>query len=413
MPDKEKSTHKLSGGKIKLLLSHLDFEFYGFILIIFFGLSLLLFRLTSLTLGFINKEELITKHQLFLHSPWWLSLNGFYGPYFLLLHLTYAINRSLFGFRLASVIIALLVISIIYMLVSSWHGYKVGMLASVIVLFNLGLLTAGREATPLVSQMLLMAALLLVIAVLNRKPSLLGLILAAIVLAGALYLPGGIWLSLVTALLVQRAIVKTFRTLRNKSKILTILLLLIMLVPIFYQLIAHYQTSQLKVWLGYDLGNKFLLSGRNFLINLIHVPGDLFIHSEGLGPALSIGHLPVFPIAFSILFLIGLVSYTTRLSNWRWRSVLVLFSSGWIVSGLGIISPLSLLPLVAITAGTGIAFLLKEWYSIFPRNPIARNLGLTIMFLVIGLGSVYGARSYFVAWANNSNTTSIYVRRLN
>ena len=404
---------KLRLSRIKLRIARPSIEFYGLLLSLGLGLGLLLFRLSSLTAGLVNSEELNTKHQLFIFSPWWKSLNGIYGPYYALLHLTYALNRSVYGFRLASVIIALLVVFAVYILVSSWHGYKIGILASVIVVFNLGLLSVGREATPLVSQLLLFVALLLAIAVLNRKPSLIGLILLMFVLAGAFYLPGGIWVALVGIVLVWRAITSAFKAQKLTTKILTVLLPLVLLVPLAYQLIAHYQNAQLKTWLGYNLGNKLSTAGHNFLLNFIRVPGDLFFHSDGLSSALSIGHLPVLPITFSVLFLLGLISYLTRLANWRWRSVLILMAAGWLISSFGIISPLALLPLVSVTTGTGIAFLLKEWYSIFPRNPIARNLGLMIMFLVIGLGAVYGARSYFVAWANDPATTSSYNRHLN
>ncbi|MGH7234344.1 MAG: hypothetical protein ACREF7_02765, partial [Candidatus Saccharimonadales bacterium] len=103
----------------------------------------------------------------------------------------------------------------------------------------------------------------------------------------------------------------------------------------------------------------------------------------------------------------------TRLSNWRWRSVLVLLLSGWLLSGLGLFSALALLPLIAITAGTGLAFLLKEWFEIFPRNPIARTTGLVIMFAVITLSAVYEIRSYFVAWPSDPATTAIYDQHLN
>ena len=394
------------------LWAKLGIEYYGLLIVLCSSVGLLLWRLEALTSNLLSASEINTKHQLYINSPWWRSLESLYGPYYLLLHATFAIHHNVLSLRLASVIAALVVVGMTYWLVSSWHGYKIGLMVAAATLVSFGLLAAGREATPLITQLIVLPALILSVSHLFNKPTYFGLLLLGIVLAGVLYVPGGIWFVICTKLLGIKPIKVSFKKLSKIKKVIVTLTPLALITPLIFQLSAHYSLSQLKLWLGYGLNGSLTHSAHVFLMNLLYTPMDLFIHSYNLSHNISLGHLPLLSIALSVIVALGLYSYFTRLNNWRWRSVLILLGLAWLMSGFGVISPLALLPLLFISAGTGLAFLLKEWYEVFPRNPIARSCGLIIMFAVIGLNTAYVARSYFVGWANNPLTTSLYSYRL-
>lgn len=59
------------------------------------------------------------------------------------------------------------------------------------------------------------------------------------------------------------------------------------------------------------------------------------------------------------------------------------------------------IPVVMILAAIGTNYLLQRWYSTFPINGVARNLGLAMILLLLGLTALQGYKQYFVAWAQS------------
>ena len=68
-----------------------------------------------------------------------------------------------------------------------------------------------------------------------------------------------------------------------------------------------------------------------------------------------------------------------------------------------------LLPFVYIGIITGIVELINQWFTYFPRNPLARNIGISLLVFSITLTSAYHLESYFVAWPNDPDTKTVYV----
>lgn len=376
------------------------------IIIFVLAVLALVWRLASITNNKISTNELLTKHNLYIDSPWWKSLNYLSGPYYLLLHATFRINHSVFDLRLASAIVGLLSVMLVYWLITEWHGYKIAILATVIYLTNFGLLIVSRQATIYAYDLLVPIALLAAITLINQKQSLKNLIILVVIISGSLYVPGGLWLVIVTLIIASSLIKKTFKQLILKNKIFSVLLNVLLILPLAYRLIAHFSIHQLIIWLGYGLNTK------NFLFQFAKNITDnflvLFIHSVNLNPTLSLGHLPIMPVAESLLGLIGIIFYIRHISNKRWRNWILFSVILLIISGFGEISVFSLLPLICLAIGTGLAYLLKEWYSVFPLNPFARYTGYIVMTLVVVFSCYYSARSYYVAWANDPATLSQY-----
>ena len=408
------ATASIKGKVRKTLKSQINIsnEWYGFGVSFLASAFILLWRLSTLTSNLASTSEITTKIQLFINSPWWKSVFNIYGPYYLLLHGTFAMNHSLMTLRLASTLIGICVVAAVYWTVTNWHGYKIGLMSTLILMTSFGFLIVARQATPLITQLLLVSALLFAAVNLAQKQSLYSLVVYGIVFAGALYVPGGIFLALITTIFIRQSLIKTYAACSKRfMKPALILAELLLLTPIAYRLIHDYSRSQLATWLGYGLHGKGQ-AWHSFFVNLAHAPLDLFAHASSLGPTLSLGHLPMLPIAFSAMAAIGLYVYLTHLNNWRWRAVLLILISSWLLSGFGVISPLSLLPLIAIIAGTGCAYLLKQWYDVFPYNPIARAIGLLLIFSVLIFTGIYATRSYIVGWANSPVTSATYTKTL-
>ena len=226
-----------------------------------------------------------------------------------------------------------------------------------------------------------------------------------------LYVPGGLWLAIAAVWLSFKDIKDSLKSTSIKLKALPFVILALIMAPITYRLSFSYSNHQLLNWLGYNLNGR-LSAVKEFGLNLIHSWLDLFAYSTKLPSDLAIKHLPLLTIAASLIILIGLLSYLTRLSNPKWRMITIFIVLSWILSGFGVMTAYALLPLLTIAAGTGLAYLLKQWYDVFPRNPFARYFGLALMFLVIFFSGFLAARTYYVVWPNDPGVNSNYTNRL-
>ena len=357
------------------LMPELNVELIGGIVIFIFAAFLFIWRLTSLTYGQINFHEHTTNLIIANQTTWWKIILNLNGPYYLALYVFRLISHDLVLFRLVSVMIGILTGLAIYWLVSQWHGYKIGLMAAAIYITDFGVLSITRQASPLSATLLIPLGLLASIVAINRWQDYRGLLALSITAGLLLYIPGALWLILAVSLLNIKQLKNIWLELSIKQRLIIASSIIILLIPLGYQLGYHYTNHQLAYWLGYGLNGK-ITALKSYGLNLIKTPTSLLFYSTNLPAALSLGHLPLLPIAITVLSLIGFYCYVTRLSNYRWLNIIFLFVVSWLVVSFGVLSVYVLLPLAVIAAGTGLAFMLREWYSVFPRNPYARYAGI-------------------------------------
>jgi NhaP-type Na+/H+ and K+/H+ antiporter len=112
------------------------------------------------------------------------------------------------------------------------------------------------------------------------------------------------------------------------------------------------------------------------------------------------------------MFILGLYYSYQRKTNIK---TITLFSSMLLLLLIIPFSPnfsmdiVLLLPFVYIGIITGIVELINQWFTYFPRNPLARNIGISLLVFSISLTSAYHLESYFVAWPNDPDTKAVYV----
>jgi hypothetical protein len=130
---------------------------------------------------------------------------------------------------------------------------------------------------------------------------------------------------------------------------------------------------------------------------------------------MHLGHMPMLDIFSSAMFLLGIYYYFSRLPK---RRSVIIFASFII---LLLVIPLSntyqiaatvLLPLVYICIIAGIVEILNQWFLYFPRNPLARNIGVALIVVAIGFSSFYHLQSYFIAWPGSPQTKAVYMLKL-
>lgn len=128
----------------------------------------------------------------------------------------------------------------------------------------------------------------------------------------------------------------------------------------------------------------------------------------------NLGGAPMLDAFIGIMFLLGLLLAVRRIKDWRYFSLLAIFSVmllPMLLSAEGIphaLRSIGVLPVVFIFATLGIKELLGRWRSIFPRNPAALTLGLVIIGGALVLSTYYNYQRYFEAWANAPQTFEAY-----
>ncbi len=148
------------------------------------------------------------------------------------------------------------------------------------------------------------------------------------------------------------------------------------------------------------------------LNHFLSVPKNLFVMGPD-DPVRWLGQLPLLGVLEIAMFILGVYFYVTHLQAARARLIIILSVASWLLIGVGGLASLSLIvPVVYLVVTTGIAYMLREWLKVFPSNPIARAIGVSVVMIAVLLTSVYQTRSYFVAWRYSDDTAKVFTEKM-
>lgn len=359
------------------------------------SLGLLLFQLGSLTNG-ISQGEFVLQQQyaslsVIAHNPVNLPL--------LLLHWMVGLWAPLTGFwlRVPSVVFAGLALAAMAYILRRWYGIRTALLAYTLFACTAWLLHVGRLATTDVMYLFSLPLLYLAHLLLhtyNESRFVTYLWLAAQVTL--LYIPGGVWFVLLNAILQRGEIIdaaKNFRSLIGKACV--VLTGLVLIAPLVVGLVIGSGRAIGLTLLG-------LPTTLPTFSQIGHLAADavLFIAVRGNAPdALWLNHLPILDAFTAVTFVAGAYFYA---KHWRANRTKLLLGSvllGIILMSLG--GPITIgiiVPVLFLIVAAGIAYLVHLWLSVFPRNPLARGLGVGVVSVAVVVSCLYGVRQYFVAW---------------
>ncbi len=195
----------------------------------------------------------------------------------------------------------------------------------------------------------------------------------------------------------------------------SLLIALCMLIP----LILYTATHMTKVKNSYLAGSIFdrdatagkpldaTLKSAASTALMFNVHGDeSYLYNYDAQPALN--------VFVGIMFILGILLCLSSLGRPKYLAMLVLLLAGLIPVFLNASnSPnfarsIAALPLAIGLATIGIGYMLERWYATFPINSAARASGLGIILLLLLLTGFQGFTQYFVSWANDSKTYSLY-----
>jgi hypothetical protein len=144
------------------------------------------------------------------------------------------------------------------------------------------------------------------------------------------------------------------------------------------------------------------------LDNFFNIPEWLFLSGPN-DPVHWLGRLPLLDVFSTAMLVLGIYSIRYHLEFIR---VQLLVGSSMLLTLLitlgGPVTITVLMPAIYILIAGGVAFLLQQWFTVFPRNPIAKTIATTMMSVSILLVSYYHISHYFIAWPQSPATKAAF-----
>ena len=364
--------------------------------------------LSAVILGFVSLYNLsgITNHKLSgleldsinsATSGAKILNNPLNFPYKLGVYTLLKVNLlNTFSARLMAALFGIAIIICFYLLAKQWFSPKIAWLSSLMMATSTLFLNYSRLALP---NVLLPLGLIGIIWaawwLLEQKQTNLRMILFALIVIFCLYLPGLVWfLSLVIFIQKDKAL-KLLNSLNKSTFAVSGFIALILIAPLLRSFI--FDPTLLIQWLAFPTALNFSV----FLKDLLMVPISLIVKSP-VNPTFNLGQLPYSNIITTAFIVLGVYAFGIRLGLTRSKFLLgAIFISWLLIAFENSVTINILLPLVYLMVAGGIMFLLQQWYSVFPSNPIARFIGLMLICITISMSLYFNSVRYFVAWANN------------
>lgn len=300
---------------------------------------------------------------------------------------------SLTAYRAVSAAFASLAVISCFFVLREWFSNRIAAMGAGLFLTSAWILHTGRLATPEASYLLLMPLLWAAVWLYNTTLRKTALLLLSFLCAASFYIPAFGWLLLLTAIWQHKVIWEELSAVPWWFRSICGLILVAGLAPL--------------VWAGVNSPRDLLLASglpaelpslKSIGTNLLSVPESLFVRGPN-NPVLWLGRLPLLDIFSTAMLALGLYSlrYHLRLV----RSQLLICSSVLLIVLIALGGPVTitvLMPAVYMLIAGGVAFMLQQWFAVFPINPIARTTATTLLSVSVLLVAFYHINHYFIAW---------------
>ena len=371
---------------------------------------------TALTyqLGSLTGQASVTEHQIVNRvSDQAIGLrsileNAVYLPYQLVMYLLqFTPFTTLASVRAISGLFGLLGIAGFLYILYKWYTLRIAVLGTVLFASSSWFLHTARFADPAASYLLIPLLIAGVVALQSKTRPRWMLLLTTLLGLSIMYVPGLIWF-LVPAIFLHRKII--FGSLRRQPLWFNAaigLMIAVMLVPLVFSTLFSINngTDSLLSILGLPSSFEPFTS---VLKTAAITVSNIFAYNKA-GPLYVPGHLPWLDAATNLLVAIGLYQFVRHIGLNRSKLLVFLGTVGLLLIALGgSVAPVLLLPFVYVLAVEGLKWLLDSWLKVFPRNPVARSLGVVLTIVVVGMIAAYQTQKYFLAWGKAPETHAVF-----
>jgi hypothetical protein len=312
-------------------------------------------------------------------------------------------HHSLLTTRIVAAGFGVAAVLAFFIIAKSWHGFRVAFLSTILFATSAGFLHIARLGSGRVLQM----SILVLIGCLlwyRQKPNrgaiaTYGLIAVCSVLW---YVPGLVWFELFSVIFLRRGMLQLFRDTTRLHRALMPLIGLLIVSPL---LVAIFKTPRLALSAaGLPTTLHALTHAGSGLLSAIAAIG---VRSNG-NAVLWVGHAPLLNVVELALGAVGAYYYFYQQRSARAMFLGLSVIVSIILIGLGGVTYASLIPLRYLFIASGLSNLLSQWLTVFPRNPIARISGISLICIMLFFSVLYQTRSYFVAWPHDPATRQTF-----
>lgn len=305
----------------------------------------------------------------------------------------YILHPSAWSLRAVSVFFAIISVLLFYYVVSRWYNRLNAILGTLLFACSAWFLHYARLATPDITLTLLIASLAYGLWIRKTKRSVLVGIIGIILAATLIYTPGLIGLVVIGGIWQSKHIAEHFK--ETKIAIpLIIFMAAMLLAPLVIGLAHNPILARSLVGLPIDHWPTAL----DYIKDTFNVPVQIFLRGP-YNPVVWLGRLPLLDIFTTAMVILGAYTYYQHRKLDTAKLVFGVLIIGSLLIGLGgSVSMIILTPFIYLLAVAGIDYLLTQWQSVFPRNPLARTIGASLITLAVFLSCFYNLRQYFIAW---------------
>lgn len=316
------------------------------------------------------------------------------------------LGPTTFAFKLPALICAFITGIGAVLLLRRWFRANIAVLATVIMITTGQFLYIAQSGSASITYVMWSVWLLLTATMITRseKYKKFWKVLFFIIMPLSLYTPLSIYLvvAICSAGLLHPHVRYVLKRMSRPHLILLIVLSLIIAAPLGY-LIAQkpYLALQLlgapSSWPP-DIWNNFKILLQQYLNFMSPQSGIL------MTPFLGLGSIALIILGAWQLFTIRYTARSYTLTAWIILLIPVLIVNPQFTS-------ITFVPLLLLLA-SGLSYLLKSWYSLFPRNPYARFVGMMPLTILVGGLVVSGLDRYFDGYRYDPVTATSFNRDL-
>lgn len=373
---------------------------------ILFICALYLWNISGLTGGYSPQEVAYANAANTLGEIWQNPLSA---PHKLLAYSYGLVINDALAVRLASSTFALVAVILFFLLIRKWHTQSVAIWSSLLFATAASMLHLGRWGGEMIVPVTFLLAFLVVglyVKYRNEDTSSWPLFGVTALVALSLYVPGMIWVVLLLSIVGRQTIIDFVSQYSALARTYVLLLLLALLSPLVW-FVAQAPVENLVAISGFAEHPETVVEGAKAIgFAPIHAFYGGYQDNE-----LWLGKT-AFLDAFSfVMVLLGGYYYLFRYRKLARSPLIVSLAvltfllaslSGYALIGMFMV-------ILYIFVAAGLAEMLGRWFTVFPRNPLARNTGLTILSCLVALSMFYNVRHYFEAWPKAPETKAVYI----
>ncbi|MDP4038408.1 MAG: glycosyltransferase family 39 protein [bacterium] len=316
--------------------------------------------------------------------------------------------------RLMPAIFGVLGVIATFLWMKEWFGGRAALIGSFLMAISPWMITISRSSLPasLVPFFISITIYFATKAIRTNKNVF--YLFSSLTLALGLYTYLAFW-AILPAILIGIIVVsmKNKKWFKKASTGLVVALItfLIVAIPIIFAFSRHSQSYISKLskvsFLSREINNgkplQSFADGLTKNILAFNFRGDENYHYNLAG-------LPLLNTFVGIMFVLGIMIAAARIKRIKYMLLIIVFVFSILPAVLSPANAPSALKLIAsasvvfVFAGIGANYLLAKWYSIFPVNSLARNLGLTLVLTLMFMSLWQSYKQYFVAWAQDPKT---------